>query len=181
MERLTGWKDLLWRLAVVVSFCVVFFLVWQPLRQAAAVHVAKPVLAMIASTSDTVSDVTVRPRPPTVFLNFPDDREHVEVAIPAGLYYFLPAVFLLFVAPRKPWWLVLLLFALALGILEFLCAVVGVLGIEFGFTAHEFVQRHLIKPLSIAVPLTLITGMWKIGWEDAPVFNRLRVFLSDER
>lgn len=173
MERLSGWKDLGRRAAIVLLFSVFFFVAWQPLRQAAAVYVASPVLTWIASTGDTISHVSVRPKPPTVFLEFPDGREHVEVAIPAGLYYFLPAVFLLLVAPRKPYWLVLLLIALALGVLEFLFAVTGVLGLGFGFTAHEFVQRHLVKPMSIAIPLILITGFWVVEWEDLPLVNRL--------
>lgn len=173
MERLTGWNDLLQRLGLVLVFCVVFFLLWQPMRQLAAGYVAAPILEMLASTGDTVSEVMVRPKPPAVFLGFPEGREPVTVSVPAGLYFFLPAVFLLLVAPRKPYWFVQLLFVLGLGVLEFLCAAIGVLGVQFGFVAHEFVARQLVRALSIAIPLILLSGLWKLEWRDVPLASRL--------
>lgn len=156
MERLKGPGDLLLRVALAFGLVVGHAWVWQPIREVVAALVAGPLLRWVAS--DAVVSAVVVPAGARYVELLRVGGQSVTYDVPGGLFFLIPGVFLALVAPRRWYWLMLLVALLGLGVLDFLAVVAGAAWGHAGFVAHEFVRHYMIRPLSIGIPLVLVYG-----------------------
>ena len=71
---------------------------------------------------------------------------------PAGILFLLPALFLIAAFPREPYWLYLLGYHLAVGLVSFGVFALGVAYSEAAFDLYRFSRTYLTEAVSLAVP-----------------------------
>ena len=71
---------------------------------------------------------------------------------PAGILFLLPALFLIAAFPRDPYWLYLLGYHLAVGLVSFGVFALGVAYSEAAFDLYRFSRTYLTEAVSLAVP-----------------------------
>lgn len=155
MERLSGWRDLLLRIGLAGLLALAHTFLWQPIRRSLPAILA-PVLDAIPTARAALFDLIPRRPSPAVLIQ--QGELEIVYSIPGGFYFLVPGIFLVLVAPRRPYWAVLLGVLLALGAVDFGFVALGVGWTDAGFTAHTFVHRFMAQPLSLALPLWLTFG-----------------------
>lgn len=148
--------------ALALVLAAAYGLVLRPARVLATDAIARPVLERIdterARTYEVVdargqaTSLFVVPRQGTV-----EAREagRAEWAAPAGVLFILPALFLAFAFPARPYWLYLLGYHLGLGVLALGVFAVGLGWFEPAFALYTFSRTYMTEAVSLAVPLLL--------------------------
>ena len=128
---------------------------WTPARTAWTTHAAGPVLTWAAGSADAV---TVRPQAHIVQVTLDADTT-LGYTSPAGVKFLLPGLFLLCIAPRRPWLGAFFAGHLALGALALGLLAGGAAGTPLLLRAADFVQAYAVDAYSLAVPtLRVVQG-----------------------
>jgi len=147
-----------------------FYLVaLRPARLWTAAHVARPLFEAVDTPRARGYVVSVSPARPDAVYAVPRDvsdgrdpqqlaRESsgvAEWAAPVGVLFLLPAMFLLVSFPTRPFWLVLLGYHVAVGVLSTAVFAVGLGWFEPAFRVYLFTRTYLTESVSLVVPLLL--------------------------
>ena len=138
------------RLGAVALFCVLFFGVWQPIRTVLATRVVHP-LVQLATDEPTEAVAS----PPSVRVALAD-RE-VAYSIPGGIHLLIPGLLLVALAPRKPYWFVLWVVLLGIGLILLLLFLLGLTGFGTSFAVGDFIQSYAVPPVSLGLAFLLLS------------------------
>ena len=132
----------------------------RPARAWLAEDVARPLFASVDTPRARTFDIA-RPRTqPTAVAAVPrgEDLNAEGAALwaaPGGVLFVLPAMFLAFSFPTRPYWLYLLAYHLALGVVALAVFLVGLGWVEGAFALYTFSRTYMTEAVSLAVPLLL--------------------------
>ena len=82
---------------------------------------------------------------------------------PVGVLFLLPAMFLVFVFPTRPFWLVLLAYHLVVGAVSLAVFAVGLGWFAPAFSLYLFTRTYLTESVSLVVPLLLYLAARGLG------------------
>ncbi len=150
----------LWGLVFAALLLVAYVAAVRPARAWLAAEVALPLFASIDTPRARSFDVARPQRQATAVAAAPRGEGPASEgaalwAAPVGVLFVLPALFLVYAFPTRPYWLYLLAYHLVLG------AVAGVVfGIGLGwfapaFSLYTFSRTYMTEAVSLAVPLLL--------------------------
>ncbi|HEX8386222.1 MAG TPA: hypothetical protein VF576_08565 [Rubricoccaceae bacterium] len=166
--RLVSRRPRLWG-ALFAALLLAFYLVaFRPARLWTAAHVARPLFEAVDTPRARAYVVAMTPTRPDAVYAVPraqyDGRDlrqlareggTAEWAAPVGVLFLLPAMFLLVAFPTRPFWLVLLGYHLAVGVLSTAVFAVGLGWFEPAFRVYLFTRTYLTESVSLVVPLLL--------------------------
>ena len=140
----------------------------RPARLWTAEHVALPLFESIETPRAAQYVVARAPERPDAVYAIPraraDGRDPRQLAreggtaewsAPVGVLFVLPAMFLVFVFPTRPFWLVLLGYHLIVGAVSLGVFAVGLGWFEPAFQLYLFTRTYLTESVSLVVPLLL--------------------------
>ncbi len=189
--RTVGRHPRLWGALFAVLLLVAYVYGVRPARERTAAHVARPLFESISTprarayTVVQPSDYVPGNQPEAVFAvetarleagaaagtAAPDViREAVRAGegvaywvAPVGVLFLLPAMFLVFVFPTRPFWLVLLAYHLIVGALSLGVFAVGLGWFAPAFGLYLFTRTYLTESVSLVVPLLLYLAARGLG------------------
>ena len=154
----------LWGALFAVLLAVVYMVAVRPARVALGQEVAFPLFASVETERSAGFEVTTTPQVPGAVLAVPLDpalKDQEQVAgtalwsPPAGALWVFPAMFLLFTFPTRPYWLWLLGYHLAIGLVAALVFAIGIGYAEPAFALYTFSRTYMTETVSLAIPLLL--------------------------
>ncbi len=86
---------------------------------------------------------------------------------PVGVLFLLPAMFLLVAFPARPFWLWLLGYHVAIGLVAFAVFAVGLAAFEPAFGLYVFTRTYVTETVSLVVPLLLALAGGRTGGQVA--------------
>jgi len=143
-------RSFMLRFGAVTLFCALFFGVWQPIRTVLATKVVHPLVRI--ATDEPTEAVT---SPPSVRVTLVD-RE-VAYSIPGGIHLLIPGLLLVALAPRKPYWLVLWVTLLGMGLILLFLFFLGLAGFGTSFVIGDFIRGYVVPPVSLGLALLLLS------------------------
>lgn len=165
-----------WGLALAAVLLGIYVIAVRPARLWIAEAVVLPTLAALDTPRAGTFTVVQTPRRPDAVWAVPnrlgadaeeaiqDHRSEVaEWAAPVGVIFLLPALFLIAAFPTKPYWLYLLAYHLALGVVSFGVFAVGVGWFEPAFALYTFSRTYLAETVSLVVPVLLVLAGGEAG------------------
>ena len=180
----SGWRAAvarrprLWGAALALALLALYVVAMRPARHWVAEHVAYPAFASIETPRAQALTVARTPGRPDAVWAYPtalaagrdaqtvvyQDRDAVaEWAAPAGVIFLLPALLLVAVYPGRPFWLWLLGYHVALGLVSGLVFALGVAYVEAAFAVYTFSRTYLAEAVSLVVPLLLLLSGGAFG------------------
>ena len=159
-----------WGLALAVAIGAAYLVAVRPARVALATGAAAPLFAAVATPRADALEVVPSPRGGAdVYVVAPGgDLEDAAVWLaPLGALFVVPAMFLAFTFPDRPYWLYLLGYHLAVGAAGAAVFAVGLGWAEPAFKLYTFSRTYLTEAVSLAVPLLL----WLAGRGGAAVLE----------
>ena len=170
MARQVGRHPRLWGALFAVLLLVAYVGAVRPARVWTAAHVARAALRVGRHAAGArPSRSSSRPSDPDAVFAVPRDRadgrdprqlarerrRRAEWSAPVGVLFLLPALFLVFVFPTRPFWLVLLAYHLVVGAVSLAVFAVGLGWFEPAFRLYLFTRTYLTESVSLVVPLLL--------------------------
>lgn len=168
MRALTRWAEThprLVGLGLAGLLLVVYIVAIRPVRDWSASRVAYPVFASIDTPrSRSLRLVQTPQRPEAVFalpgeVDVPEEIQErtrqpdvAQWVAPVGVLFLLPAMFLLAVFPLRPFWVYLLGYHLAVGLVSFGVFALGVAYWDAAFELYRFSRTYLTEAVSLGVP-----------------------------
>ena len=102
--------------------------------------------------------------PPDVIREAVREGEGVAYWVaPVGVLFLLPALFLIFVFPTRPFWAVLLAYHLVVGAVSLAVFAVGLGWFAPAFSLYLFTRTYLTESVSLVVPLLLYLAARGLG------------------
>ena len=163
-------------LGLAVVLLALYITVVRPARLWMAEHMAYPLLASVDTPRAETLEIARTPRRPDAVWAVPvrlgggpeaairDHRDDVaEWAAPVGVIFLLPAMFLVAAFPTRPYWVWLLGYHLALGVVSLGVFAVGVGWFEPAFALYTFSRTYLAEAVSLVVPLLLVLAGGEMG------------------
>lgn len=153
----------LWGLALATVLAAAYLLAIRPARVALAVEVAGPLYERIDTERGQQFEILASPRGGADVYAVPPAAQSVDdleagVAVwasPFGALFIVPALFLALLFPDKPYWLYLLAYHAAVGLLGSLVFAIGLGWVEPAFALYTFSRTYLTETVSLVVPLLL--------------------------
>jgi len=157
-----SWRDVLQRGALVGLLVIAYVGVIRPART----WMGPNVLAPIVQSVDTERAAThrVRAAPMTVIVTGGPDGARTTMRSPGGILFLLPAVILMAVYPRRPYWLAVAAYVVLFdaALLLLLCA--GVAWGDWAFALFAFLSGDVRMGTLLGFPLVVF---WLRRREDA--------------
>ena len=154
----------------------VYLVALRPARLWTAAHVARPLFEAVDTPRARAFVVAMTPTRPDAVFAVPRDRFDgrdlrqlareggvAEWAAPVGVLFLLPAMFLVAVFPTRPFWVVLLGYHVAVGVLSTAVFAVGLGWFEPAFRVYLFTRTYLTESVSLVVPLLLYLAARGVG------------------
>lgn len=127
---------------------------WSPARDVLMIHGASPVVEAACSTGTCEQ---VRTSQHAVTVKATADGPWVSIDPPAGVRFLLPALFILAIAPRSPYWLYFFGGHVTLTVLTLLLVYLGVAAGPLSVLyIARFISSYLLDAYSLAVPALLL-------------------------
>jgi hypothetical protein len=156
-------KRALIRVGLAALLVGVYVGAWRPMRAALAGQVAAPTLRAVDTSRAERFTVAGGEMMTQVRAPAREGRHAEQVGAfraPAGaVLWLMPAVLLLFLFPRRPYWLYLWLLHLGMGGLSLGLLAGGLAWTDVGFAANSFWWAYGVPAVSFAAPLL----MWRWG------------------
>ena len=137
----------------------------RPVREWSASHIAYPAFEAIDTPRSHALQLVQTPERPEAVFALPrevGDRDEIQTLVrqpdvaqwvaPVGVLFVLPAMFLIAVFPLRPYWVYLLIYHLAVGVLSFGVFALGVGYLDAAFELYRFSRTYLTEAVSLGVP-----------------------------
>jgi hypothetical protein len=147
--------------ALALALLVGYEVALRPARLWVAEHVAYPLFSAVDTPRARTFEVVRPPGRKDAVLAQPRGPEAAARptpalwAAPAGVIFLLPAMFLAFVFPARPYWLWLLAYHVALGVTTTAVFALGLGWFDPAFGIYRFARTYLAETVSLTVPLLL--------------------------
>jgi hypothetical protein len=92
-----------------------------------------------------------------------DEAEVAQWAVPVGVVFLLPAMFLAAAFPARPYWLWLLAYHVVLGAVSFGVFALGLGWVGPAFEVYTFSRTYLAETVSLVVPVLLALAGGEVG------------------
>lgn len=159
----------LWGVLFAVLLAAFYVVALRPARLWSARHVAYPLFASVETPRSARFVLAVSPNRPDAVYAVPRadydgrdpqqlEREFLGVAewaAPVGVLFILPALFLVVAFPTRLFWLGLLGYHVAVGVVSLGVFAVGLGWFEPAFQLYTFARTYLTESVSLVVPLLL--------------------------
>ena len=146
MPRLS-WRSVSLRLVLVGLLLGVYATAWRPARTWIATDIIAPTLRTASPPGWVTS------RGVSVFVQRPDTSTSAHFRTPAGLLFLLPALGLILLSPRRPYWLYLWAYQLLFGSMLVGVLWAGLQGSDAFFDLYHFLNGRVYMGTSLAAPL----------------------------
>jgi hypothetical protein len=142
------------RSSLMTLLVAVYVFAWSPARDAYMVHGAGAAMKSVCA-SEACAQVRTSRNAVTVKAN--EDGQPVSIDAPAGVRFLLPALFILAIAPRSPYWLYFFGGHVALTTFTVGLAYVGIAGSSpVTLYLARFASGYLLDGYSLTVPALLL-------------------------
>ena len=143
------------RAALIGLFLAAYVWIWRPARDTIARHVMTPALAQVETARAQQFRITSAER--VVEVRRARSGAIVEAMdTPAGILFVIATVVLLAVVPKRPYWLAVGAYQMALGAVMLGALAIGVGWAAWGFELFRFLDEVFYRATSLAAPLVAL-------------------------
>jgi hypothetical protein len=158
LEKKAGWRvgQGLMRAGLAAALVGVYVVAGRPARVMLTERVALPALRAV-DTQRAASFSVERAGRLMIRMRRDENDAPSGFRAPAGTLWLVPAMMLIALCPRRPYWAYLWLLHLGLGLLSVAALAAGLAWGDAGFVANGFLRAYAIPAVSFAAPVL----MWR--------------------